>query len=91
MEKETSISKGIIIAFNQKAKEIKNKYSLNLQLVEIFHSRWSYVAGHIDKNQVNLPPVKLKLTDKIGVLIYNGNQDPLVLEKIQGKLLEIIR
>ncbi len=91
MEKETSISKDIIIVFNQKAQEIKDKYSLNLQLVEIFGSRWSYVAGYIDKNRVNLPPVKLKLTDKIGVLIYNGNQTSLVLEKIQSTLLEIVR
>jgi hypothetical protein len=91
MEKETSISKGIIQAFNKKAEEVENEYSLNLQLVEISGSRWSYVAGYIDKTTINLPPAKLKLTDKIGILIYNGTRDPLVTAKIKRELLEIIK
>ena len=91
MEKEISISKGIIIAFSKKAEEIQSEYSLNLQLVEIFGSRWSYVAGYIDKSEVNLPPFRLKLTEKIGVLVYGDIRDPLIMAKIEKELLELTR
>ena len=91
MEKETSISKDIIIAFTKKAQEIQSGYSLNLQLVEIFGSRWSYVAGYIDKSEVHLPPVKLKLTDKIGILVYGDIRDPLIMAKIERELLGLTR
>jgi len=91
MEKETSISKNIIRDFNKKAEEIRSDYSLNLQLVEIFGSRWSYVAGYIDKSEVNLPPAKLKLTDKMGILVYGDIRDPLIMAKIERELLGLAR
>jgi hypothetical protein len=91
MEKETSISKGVIKSFNKKAEEINDKYSLSLQLAEIFGSRWSYVAGDINKEEINLPPVKIRINDNLGLIIYGLIEDESVIDEIKEEILEVLK
>jgi hypothetical protein len=91
MGKETSISKEIIADFKKMAGEIENIYQISLQLAEIYGSRWSYVAGSINNNQVNLPPTKLKLSDTIGVLVYGLVYGEPALEEIKNRLMRLVK
>ena len=63
MGKETSTFR----EFSELAFEIKRKYGIGLQLVEIIGSRWSFVAGEEDEESF-LPPERIRVGRRFGIV-----------------------
>ncbi|QER42603.1 hypothetical protein F1847_07565 [Thermodesulfobacterium sp. TA1] len=81
MEKETFISKFIVLA-----EEIKKKYGVNLWLVEVLGKRHSYLAGH--KEDGFLPPEPLYLNERFAVV---SNEWEKIPEHEKETLIKILK
>lgn len=91
MEKETSTSKNKLIAkFIETTELIKEKYDVNIWLVEILGRRWSYIAGEREDSPL-LPPECTQLNERFGVVSNNWERiPPEERENIISSLKKII-
>lgn len=69
-EKGTFISEEALRAFCQVAVEIERENGALLQLAEIIVRRWSYLAGAASRDMPLFPPEKIRLTERLGLVIY---------------------
>ncbi len=69
-EKETFISEETLQAFCQVAGEIESENGALLQLAEIIVCRWSYLAGVAGRDTPLFPPEKIRLTERLGLVVY---------------------
>ena len=92
-EKETSISE-LIQEFKRISLPIEEKYRVSVQLVRISGRRWSYIAGKETDNFSLAPAERIRLNEKLGVVVYGRENTPLnrqeilnVFKKLTGKML----
>ncbi|MCM8778713.1 MAG: hypothetical protein NC898_06545 [Candidatus Omnitrophica bacterium] len=80
MERETSISKRGF--FTKLAKEVKEKYKINVWFAEILGKRWSYLGGEESSDYLI---EKIQLEERLGLVIAKG------LDKFEYKKEEILK
>jgi hypothetical protein len=77
MEKGISISKKNLIAkLISAADAVKKKYGIDIWFVEIFGKRWSYIAGSIEEEISFLPPERIELDRRFGVVSDGWSKIP---------------
>ena len=85
----TEISKELIEKLISFSKYCKEKYKVNVWFVEILGKRYSYIAG--EKTSSFYPPICIKLTDKLGI-VMEGDEKVFMgkKEQILKEIKEII-
>ena len=69
MEKETSTSKGDLIKkLIYVADLVKEKYNVSIWFAEILGKRWSYIAGQKEGEISLLPPERIELNERFGIV-----------------------
>ncbi|RUM35139.1 MAG: hypothetical protein DSY33_00335 [Archaeoglobus sp.] len=51
------------------SKEVKEKFGVAVWFAEILGRRWSYIAGEKAEEDLFLPPERVQLSDRLGVVI----------------------
>ena len=54
---------------NKISKEVKEKFGVSVWFAEIMGRRWSYIAGEKAEDDLFLPPERIQLSDKLGLVI----------------------
>ena len=89
MERETSISKEQMVReINALAETLEKRHGVRLWLVEVLGRRWSYVAGQQDKGVSLLPPHRIRLNDRFGIVSHGWADLPCEEKK---RLLGLLR
>lgn len=69
MEKETSTSKeDLIKKLIYVANLVKEKYNVSIWFAEILGKRWSYIAGQKEGEISLLPPERIELNERFGIV-----------------------
>mgnify|MGYP001068509008 CR=1 FL=1 len=92
MEKGTSTSKkNLIEKLHYAAKLVKEKYGVSIWFAEIMGKRWSYLAGQTEGETSPLPPERIELNNRFGVVSDRWEDIPVnERERIVSSLKDII-
>ena len=72
MARETSISREALkLYLDQTAQHIGKAYGVDVWFAEIMGRRWSYIAGRKEQGTSLLPPRRIELTGRFGI-VSNG-------------------
>ena len=76
MERETYTSKELLIEeFSRIANTVKERYKVNIQLVEILGKRWSFISGEEEEFSF-LPPERIQISERFGVVSNEWKKIP---------------
>ncbi|MDK2922062.1 MAG: hypothetical protein PWR24_1619 [Desulfonauticus sp.] len=81
MEREIFISR-----FEEYVEELKEKYGVNIWLVEVLGKRYAYIAGH--REDIFLPPKKIYLNERF---VLFSNQWEMIPEMERERLLKVLK
>lgn len=88
MARETSISEDLIDKFTYISDLVKEKYGACVWFAEILGNRWSYIAGQKEGEVSILPPQRIRLSKRFGIVSDTWEKIP-VTEK--GELLSSLK
>ncbi|NQT09715.1 MAG: hypothetical protein HQ573_00890 [Desulfobacteraceae bacterium] len=93
MEKETSTSKeDLIKKLIYVADLVKEKYNVSIWFAEILGKRWSYIAGQKEGEISLLPPERIELSERFGIVSDMWERIPVnERKKLISSLKETIK
>jgi hypothetical protein len=93
MEKGTSTSKESLIArLVSTVSHVKEQYGVDIWFAEILGKRWSYIAGSTQGGDSLLPPERIELSERFGLVSDGWSQIPAgEREKIVSSLKEAVK
>lgn len=76
--------------FEERVSVVEHKYRVIVQLAYICGGRWNYLKGRKLKSIPPVPPIKVKIGDNYGLIIYSLNDEILscdIIDEIKRPLL----